>query len=51
MTFSTIKECEAAINAILAIGQEPDPDWYNQLASLKAAAGIGGGLRHLSISI
>ena len=41
MTFGTIKECEDAINAILAIGQQPDPDWYNQLASLRAAAGIG----------
>ena len=42
MTFRTIKECEDAINAILAIGQQPDPDWYNQLATLRAAAGIGG---------
>ena len=41
MTFSTIKECEDAINAILAIGQQPDPDWYNQLEALKAAAGSG----------
>ena len=41
MTFSTIKECEAAINAILAIGLQPNPNWYIQLEALKAAAGSG----------
>lgn len=37
MKFNTVKDCEDAINAILAIGQQPDPDWYAQLAALKAS--------------
>lgn len=37
MKFNTVKECEDAINAILKIGQQPDPDWYAQLAALKAS--------------
>lgn len=42
MIFKTIKECENAIKAIISIGQQPDPDWYIQLANLRAAAGLGG---------
>lgn len=38
MKFNTLKECQDAINAILAIGQQPDPDWYVQLAALRAAS-------------
>ena len=36
MIFKTLKECEDAINAMLAIGLKPDPDWYAQLAAFKA---------------
>lgn len=36
MIFKTQKDCEDAIKAILAIGQQPDPDWYSQLAAFKA---------------
>lgn len=36
MIFKTLKECEDAINAMLAIGLKPDPDWYVQLAAFKA---------------
>ena len=36
MIFKTLKECEDAINAMLAIGLQPDPDWYTQRAAFKA---------------
>lgn len=36
MIFKTLKECEDAINAMLAIGLQPDPDWYAQRAAFKA---------------
>lgn len=36
MIFKAQKECEDAINAMLAIGLQPDSDWYDQLAAFKA---------------
>ena len=36
MLFKTQKDCEDAIKAIQAIGQQPDTDWYDQLAAFKA---------------
>ncbi len=36
MIFKTQKECEDAINAMLALGLHPDHDWYVQLAAFKA---------------
>ena len=38
MIFKTVKECQDTIKAILAIGLQPDPNWYVQLAALQAAA-------------
>lgn len=37
MIFKTQKECEDAINAMLAIGITPDSDWYVQLEAFKTA--------------
>lgn len=36
MIFKTQKDCEDAIKVIQAIGQQPDQDWYDQLAAFKA---------------